>query len=350
VDYGIALAPGPNSWQVVKRAEELGFHFAWFYDTQLLAADVFVAMGAAAVKTDRIKLATGVLIPSNRIAPVAANAMASLNAIAPGRIVLGVGTGFTGRNTMGMKAMRLRDFKEYMRIVRALWAGETTDWEFEGERRKIRFLNPELGLINIDTPIPVHVSGFGPKSRQYAAELAEGWINFVGPVANALRQADQMAEACAAAGRQVSTCYRTAFTLGAVLREGEGMASERAFAQAGPLAAVALHSIVESGASLDQLPQPLRALAEEYQRLHESYEPADARYLSLHRGHLLFVRPDEAKFVTPELIQARTFTGTRAELRDRVRALAEGYDQFTVQLVPGHEDAIDDWADVLAEV
>ncbi len=350
MEYGIALAPGPESWQVVKRAEELGFDYAWFYDTQLLAADVFVAMGAAAVKTERIKLATGVLIPSNRIAPVAANAIASLNAMAPGRIVFGVGTGFTGRNTMGMRAMRLRELAEYLRIVRGLWAGETTEWEFEGERRKIRFLNPELGLINIETPIPVHISGFGPKSRQYAARSAEGWINFVGPVANALRQSEQMAEACRAAGRSVSTCYRTAFTLGAVLREGEGLASARAMAQAGPLAAVALHSIIESGAPPDALPEPIRALAGEYRRLYEGYEPADARYLSLHRGHLLFVRPDEAKFVTPDLIAARTFTGTRADLRDRVRALAEGYDQFTVQLIPGQEGAIDDWADVLAEV
>src|SRR5215475_10327280 len=75
MEFGICLPTKANSWQVVKRAEELGFNYVWFYDTHLLSADVLVAMGAAAVKTSRIKLCAGVLIPSNRIAPVAANAL-----------------------------------------------------------------------------------------------------------------------------------------------------------------------------------------------------------------------------------------------------------------------------------
>ena len=73
MNYGINLATAADSWKVVKRAEELGFTRAWFYDTQLLNAEIFVAMGAAAAKTSRIRLGTGVLIPSNRIAPVAAS-------------------------------------------------------------------------------------------------------------------------------------------------------------------------------------------------------------------------------------------------------------------------------------
>ena len=43
MDYGINLATAADSWKVVKRAEELGFTRAWFYDTQLLNAEVFVA-------------------------------------------------------------------------------------------------------------------------------------------------------------------------------------------------------------------------------------------------------------------------------------------------------------------
>jgi alkanesulfonate monooxygenase SsuD/methylene tetrahydromethanopterin reductase-like flavin-dependent oxidoreductase (luciferase family) len=99
MNYGINLATAADSWKVVKRAEELGFTRAWFYDTQLLNAEIFVAMGAAAVTTSRIRLGTGVLIPSNRIAPVAASALMSLNALAPGRIDFGISTGFTARRT-----------------------------------------------------------------------------------------------------------------------------------------------------------------------------------------------------------------------------------------------------------
>src|SRR5229473_3870436 len=115
MDFGINLATSSDSWKVVKRAEELGYARAWFYDTQMLNADMFVAMGAAAVQTSRIRLGTGVLIPSNRIAPVAASALASLNALAPGRIDFAVGTGFTGRRTMGLRAITLKRLENYVR-------------------------------------------------------------------------------------------------------------------------------------------------------------------------------------------------------------------------------------------
>src|SRR5262249_51868008 len=75
MEFGIAVATGADSWKVAQRAEELGFTHVWFYDSQMLCADCFVAMGAGAVKTSRIRLGTGVLIPSNRIAPVAARAL-----------------------------------------------------------------------------------------------------------------------------------------------------------------------------------------------------------------------------------------------------------------------------------
>ena len=92
---------------VKRRAEELGFSHAWFYDTQMLNADPFVAMAAAAMVTEKIHLGTGVLIPANRIAPVTANALASLNTLAPGRIHLGISTGFTARRAMGLGAVKL---------------------------------------------------------------------------------------------------------------------------------------------------------------------------------------------------------------------------------------------------
>ena len=100
MDFGIGIATSSEAWKTALRAEELGFTHAWFYDTQMITADPFVAMGAAAMKTTKIRLGTGVLVPSNRIAPVAANALATLNQLAPGRIDFGVGTGFTARRAM----------------------------------------------------------------------------------------------------------------------------------------------------------------------------------------------------------------------------------------------------------
>jgi 5,10-methylenetetrahydromethanopterin reductase len=88
MDFGIALASNVDAWKTVKRAEELGFTHAWFYDSQMLVPDILVTMALAADKTSKIKLGMGVMVPTNRIAPVAANALASLNKLAPGRLFL----------------------------------------------------------------------------------------------------------------------------------------------------------------------------------------------------------------------------------------------------------------------
>ena len=131
MDYGIAVATTTESWKVVRRAEELGFNSAWFYDTQLLNPDLFMGMTMAAMHTSKIRLGTGVLIPSNRIEPVTANCLATLNKIAPGRIDFGVGTGFTGRRTMGLRPISLSRMREYIDRVQRLILGETISWDFE---------------------------------------------------------------------------------------------------------------------------------------------------------------------------------------------------------------------------
>src|ERR1700758_3626444 len=169
MDFGIALPAAADSYNIVRRAEELGFTHAWFYDTQMLTADCFVAMAAAAVNTRSIRLGTGVLVPSNRIAPVAADALARLHKLAPGRIDFGIGTGFTARRAMGFGAIKIKVMEAYIGQVYGLLRGETVEFEMEGERRKIRFLNPELDLFNARDPIRLHLSAFGPRTRAMTA-------------------------------------------------------------------------------------------------------------------------------------------------------------------------------------
>ena len=343
MEFGIALVQSANSWKTVQRAEALGFSHAWFYDSQLLCADIYVAMAAAAVNTKTIKLGAGVLIPSNRIAPVTANAMASLNQLAPGRIICGLGTGFTGRRTMGLKAQKLSTLREHTRIIRALWRGEIIEWEFEQQRRKIRLLDPAAGLYNCHDPIPVHYSAFGPKARALTAELADGWCNFMtSPAVN--DQAREMRQSWTAAGRDPHSLYMTCFALGCVLNEAEAADGPRAKAQAGPIAACVLHWLVEDGDD-SAVPPGLKPLYDEYRKLFLSYTPADARYLQLHKGHLMYVRPDESSLITGDLIRASSLTGTVGEIRAQVAAMkAAGYNQIAIQLTPGNEDALDDWA------
>jgi 5,10-methylenetetrahydromethanopterin reductase len=348
MDFGIAIATAADSWKLAQRAEELGFANAWFYDTQMLSADCFVAMGAAAVKTQRIRLGTGVLIPSNRIAPVTANAFASLNHLAPGRIDFGVGTGFTGRRAMGLGAMKLAAMEDYIRVVYALLANETVSTEFEGQTRKIKFLNPELGLIKTDPSMPLHVSAYGPRSRALTAKLHAGWLNFIGDVPSAISAIEAMRGAWSAAGHGGAELAATAFALGCVLQDGEPCDSPRAMAQAGPRAAVILHRAADEAiAGLPNssgIPANAAHAVSAYVELAKTFQPADAQYLMNHRGHLMFVKPEERPFVTAELIRATSFTATASELKQRIGDLRDaGYSQFTIQIVPGQEDAIEDW-------
>lgn len=350
MDFGISLAASADAWRVVKRAEALGFSHAWFYDTSSLYADPFIAMAASAVHTSRIRLGTGVLIPSNRNALTTANSLASLNALAPGRIDFGIGTGWSGRRTMGLPKLRLSELKEYVRVVKALLAGEWVDWNFEGKSRKIGFLNPGAGLINLDDPIRVHISAMGPKSRQLAAELANGWLTVMMNTDGAIDEVRNIRGEWALTGKDPATCYTTAITLGCVLQENEPYDSPRAKAQAGPLAAILLHGLIEDGIESGLSPE-LDSLLSVYRKIYAGYEPKDARYLSIHRGHLLFLRPEEEALITANLIRDFTLTGTMDELLTKIRALRDaGYTQLAIQAIPGHEYALEEWMQVFRQV
>ncbi len=348
MEFGIAIPTAAVSWRLVLRAEELGFSHAWFFDTQMLNADPFVAMAAAAMKTTKIKLGTGVLIPSNRIAPVAANAFASLNKLAPGRIIFGVSTGFTGRRTMGLGAVKLADMEEYIRIVQGLWRGETVQMELEGKRRAIRFLNPELGLINTQDPIPLYIAASGPRARKLTAKVGAAWIDNVADVERGAATLEQMRTAWREAGRAHDELQAVAWIGGAVLDEGEPVDGPRGMALAAPRAAMLLHRAADT--ALAGYPAPLAMLpefaksVEAYLAYARQFEPKDAYYLSNHRGHLMFVRPDERQYITAEMIRRTSFIGTERDLKQRISALADaGFSQVVFSIPPGQEHAVEDW-------
>jgi 5,10-methylenetetrahydromethanopterin reductase len=349
--FAIAIPTDADSWRLVRRAEDLGFGRAWFYDTQMLSADPFVAMAAAAIKTSTIRLGTGVLIPSNRLAAVAANAFASLNKLAPGRIDFGVGTGFTGRRAMGLGAVRLADMEEYVRIVMALLAGETVEADIEGKRRLIHLLNPEFGLVNTTDPIGLYVAATGPRAQALTARLGAGWISTIGDPAAASAALREMRPHREAAGHGPDAFDAVVLTGGAIIEEGEPADSPRAIAQAGPRAAMLLHRAADQALAgfpnATPAPPALADTVAGYVELARKFRPQGAHYLENHRGHLMFVKPEERPFVTAELIRQTTITGTEREVKDRFAALfAAGYSEVAIQIVPGQEHAIEDWGKI----
>src|SRR6476646_8782593 len=135
----------------------------------------------------------------------------------------------------------MAETEEYIRVVYGLLDNQTLETSIEGRRRKIRFLNPEIGLINTKDSIPLHISAYGARSQALTAKLNAGWKSFVSDVPGALGGLESMQQSWRAAGRSSGDLYATAWTCGCVLADGEPADSPRAMAQAGPRAAVLLH-------------------------------------------------------------------------------------------------------------
>ena len=119
-----AFATSNDSHEHARIAEQLGYARAWFYDSPALYPDVWVQLCRAAERTSRIGLGTGVMIPSLRHPMVTASAIGTLVSIAgQERVTLGVGSGFTGRYTMGQKPLKWSYVRAYVTALRALLRG-----------------------------------------------------------------------------------------------------------------------------------------------------------------------------------------------------------------------------------
>jgi 5,10-methylenetetrahydromethanopterin reductase len=275
-------------------AEQLGYRRAWFYDSPALYPDVWATMARAAERTDRIGLASGVLIPSLRHPMVTAAALAMLEELAPGRVTMGVGTGFTGRLTLGKRPNKWSFVAEYVRTVQALLRGEEVLWE----GATIAMLHPAGFGAARPVRVPTVLGVNGPKGEEVARELADGII---------------------VSGRGVpgwDWCAR--LTFGTVLRPGEDVASPRVREAAGHGAAVAFHGLYEMGGDLSRIPG-----GEQWQAAIE-HVAEHRRHLETHAGHLIHLNALDESVVTPDLIGALTFTGTVDHLRQQLDSLAEG--------------------------
>src|ERR1051325_5447827 len=178
MDFGVIFLPSIETSKDVAFAESKGFTHAWVGDSQMVWADAFQCLALSAAATKTIKLGTNVTNPSARIAPVTACNFATLNILAPGRVVMGIGTGNTSRRMLGMPAATLGELRSHVETCRGLLHGETMPYR-EGQRsRMIRFLNPDNGIINLKDPIPIYVAASGPRTLELAGEIGDGVILF----------------------------------------------------------------------------------------------------------------------------------------------------------------------------
>jgi alkanesulfonate monooxygenase SsuD/methylene tetrahydromethanopterin reductase-like flavin-dependent oxidoreductase (luciferase family) len=291
-------------------------------DSPIIRSNCWAVLALAAQQTRTMRLGTGVNIPAMRLAPVAANGIATINRLAPGRCIIGFGTGHTAMRMLGRKPMRLGAVREYVEVVRELLRGEEVDYTLDGETHPIRFQMREHRFIDLDHPIPIYVAGFGPKAQALAGEIGDGLISGMPRggtpaqmVANARRGAEK-------AGRTLPADFYVSSMVNLVMPEpGESLTSERLIAESAASEISDLHYLVawhlETGQDPPVYARPVWSAYMKW--LNQA--PPEVRHQRLHASHHSYVDPEEARFVTPELIKATCLTGSPEELVEQVRGL-----------------------------
>lgn len=305
-----ALTTNLDSPGHVAVAEKLGYHRAWLYDTPQQSTDVWMTLALAAERTDRIGLGPGVLVPSLRHPMVNASATANLAALAPGRVAVAFGTGFTGRRAMGYRAVPWAFVEAYVDTYRALLRGETATWE----NATMQMLHPERHAPERPIDVPVYIGAIGPKGDAVAAKLGDGLFvtQQVPPFA---REYEHVAF----------------LTWGTVLDGGESTDSSRVRVAAGPGWTLSYHGAYEFAGpeAVNTLPGGPEWLA----RIND--EPAERRHLVVHRGHGVALNDaDDAAWRAGghALVPYVTLTGTADEIRSRlVDYRRQGVDEVVFQ-------------------
>jgi 5,10-methylenetetrahydromethanopterin reductase len=300
MDISFATPTTLDSPEHVAIAEEVGYRRAWFYDTPQQSPDVWMMLALAAERTERIGLGPGVLVPSLRHPMVNAAGTAALEALAPGRVVISFGTGFTGRRAMGIpRPIKWAYMERYIRAFRGLLRGETVEWE--GAR--MRMLHQPGHAAPRPVEVPVLIGAQGPMGAAVAADLADG-VFTVSAVPDFAKDFDWVPHLC----------------WGTVLDDGEPLESDRIRAAGGPGTVVALHGVYEYNGPVAEMPGGAAWLAE------IERAPEAERHLVVHERHCVGLNDaDEAAWDAGahKLLKAVTVTGTPDEIRERLATLEE---------------------------
>jgi alkanesulfonate monooxygenase SsuD/methylene tetrahydromethanopterin reductase-like flavin-dependent oxidoreductase (luciferase family) len=203
-------------WQA---AEALGFHHAFTYDhltwRSFRDASWFGAvptLAAAALATERIRLGTLVASPNFRHPVPFAKEVMSLDDLASGRLLLGLGAGGSGfdATALGQPAWSPREraerFAEFVELLDRLLSQPRTS--FDGRFYHASEARAIPGCVQ-QPRVPFLVAAEGPRAMALAARFGAGWVTVDGRGAGAT-QIERLRDTCEAAGRDWSTVSRFA--------------------------------------------------------------------------------------------------------------------------------------------
>ena len=334
IDLGVCVASRVDDVDHAVLAEQLGFSHLWFADSQMLWSDCYATMALAAVRTERIRIGTGVAVAGTRSSAVTAAAHATINRLAPGRVFCAVGTGNTANRVMGARPMPIAEFERYIEELRGLLDGEEVDVEFRRHTRPVRHLMADAGFVSFEPRIPLYVSGFGPRAMALAVRHGDGLVMSIPPTVEGLERVWSRVDAAAAeVGTTVdrSTFLTCTLTTIVVLQPGETIQSDRVREACGAFAIAGLHYLYEQWREAGRPDR--RPAFPGWDRYVAMLDQADPERLHqrIHQGHNCWVIDEEWDLVTPELIEATCMVGTPADLAGRLDVLgAAGLSQVMV--------------------
>jgi len=334
MDFGICVASQISDVDYVVEAEELGFSDAWFGDSQMIWSDCYASLALAAYKTKTINLGTGVAIAGTRPSSVHAAGIATINQIAPGRVFFGVGAGNTAMRIMGLTPLRIKEFKVFLKEIKPLLSGKESTIKSGDKTIPIKHIMQQKGFVNFKDYIPMHVSGFGPKSLALAGEFGDGAIVALPADSNIMEAYWSMIEKGAKFNnrpfnRQNFTA--TALTAISILDKGEAVDSERVKKECGPMAMASIHYTYDQWRNFGFPPPKIyENIWEDYMFMLESV-PEERLHQRIHAGHNCWVIPEEEKFLTSDILQATCLIGTQDILIERLNKLyASGLDKLMI--------------------
>jgi len=186
--------------------------------------DPLIWLTWVAAVTERIHLGTGILILPQRNPVILAKELATLDALAGGRVELGIGVGWLREefDALGVPFEgRGARTDEYVAVMRALWDGDHA--EHAGEH--VRFTGASVNPKPPRGRVPVHVGGHSRRAAERAGRLGDGFFPGKGDLGELIDIARQTAVAC---GRDPDDLEVTAGSAGLMGEDPVGAAEELA--------------------------------------------------------------------------------------------------------------------------
>ena len=174
------------NWQMAETAERVGYHSVWVGDsiTSKPRLEPLTVMAALAARTHRVKIGTAVMLNALRHPVHLAHAVATIDQISAGRVVLGVGAGRSNNqmfvdehSAVGVPIQeRAARMEESIKLMRALWTQEQVSSSSEFYPIQNVALEPKP----VQKSIPIWISSnWVQRGLKRVAELGDAWITNV---------------------------------------------------------------------------------------------------------------------------------------------------------------------------